>query len=738
MKFREYLLPAFPVTMLGLLTWWQPGNLFGFDSPPIDAIWAGEVLPIGDAWSNSALVWESGSSFGTDGAVSNWHVVNSIILSIITLIFSSDVAHRFIIACGTFGLGTLITFYVFRTLDFHPLVALLSALSYSFGTYFVIQINRGHVFEVASASFIPLLLLINISPVKPLPAIFIGSVISAFEPRFAFMAITFMFIYTIFLLLFKSVLFTRTIAWAYIFGLCGSILPHLSWLSQIAIFGAENSYIQTYHHVSSLRSLSSTGYQLDDALVSRHPLWPFSLSWDSDNYFDVPWFWKIKLIILACSLLLSTTNRIILPTVLLWLISSFFAKGSNAPFGIVNEWVFSYVPGFNAFRASEKFAVLSQLFSSLLIGYWIEFGLSLIKNRFILCVFYSASFLFVTIPIMPYIIRSDSEHLSYIIPKNLPEDVYRFQQSVENSERTGRILVVPWGAQGFTTSSFNQYVSLYHVINSLDMLSERDAKVFSDDVLDSYRKLFSNPKLEDILWAANFKKILVPYDPDQIVFGRGGNGFGGGNPGRDQTRNLVELWSGIPQNPSFENIGVFDLSDNPGPVYIVQDVDKNATTSAFSYQEMIPKKSSLVKSADIHKLSESRYLVVFKKAEVGWLILSQNFSPLWRACKLEDTESQNFGLRGIFWWSEPSLAKSCENSLYSQHSLIMGFMNTWRIQANKNDIILIEYLPQRVYELGWFTTILIYSIFGITITVLIAKIAYKYIVHTNKMSPKHL
>ena len=255
MKLREYLLPAFPVTMLGLLTWWQPGNLFGFDSPPIDAIWAGEVLPIGDAWSNSALVWESGSSFGTDGAVSNWHVVNSIILSIVTLIFSSDAAHRFIIACGTFGLGTFITYYVFRTLRFHPLVALLSTVSYSFGTYFVIQINRGHVFEVASASFIPLLLLIiNTSPIKPIPAIFIGSAISAFEPRFAFMAITFMFLHTCLLLLFKYVLFKRTLVVSYIFVCCGAILPHLSWLSQIAIFGAENSYIQNYHDISSLRN----------------------------------------------------------------------------------------------------------------------------------------------------------------------------------------------------------------------------------------------------------------------------------------------------------------------------------------------------------------------------------------------------------------------------------------------------------------------------------------------------
>jgi len=717
MKLTEYLLPAFPVTVLGILTWWQPGHLLGFDSPPIDAIWAREVLPIGDAWSNSALVWESGSSFGTDGAVSNWHVVNSIVLSLITLIFSSDTAHRFIIGCGTFGLGTFITYYVFRTLRFHPLVALLSAISYSFGTYFVIQINRGHVFEVASSSFIPLLLVIINSfrksalYIKPITAIFIGSAISAFEPRFAFMSIFFMSLYTLLLLFFKYIEFSRAIIWSFIFLCCGSILPHLSWLSQIAIFGVKNSYIQSYHDVSSLRNLSLSGYQLEDSLTSRHPLWPYSLSWEADYYLDVPFFWKVKLVILVFCLLLSPTKRFILPTALMWLVSSFFAKGSNEPFGILNEWIFSYVPGFNAFRASEKFAILSQLFSSILIGHWIYLGLYWIKNKLVWVIFILTTFLFVILPITPYIIRSDSEHLSYFIPKYLPADVYAFQESVKNSERTGRILVVPWGGQGFATSSFNQYVSLYHIVDILSIVSRDSVYFFSRDKLDDYKKLFSNPRLKDILWAANFKKILVPYDADKIVFGRDGNGFGESNPGRDQTRNLIELWSGIAHNPKFETIGVFDLTENPGPAYIVHDLKNDATGSEFPYEEIIPTEASISYSANIHKLSESRYLVKFKNKENGWLILSQNFSPLWRLCKLEKKEFNDFGSRGLFWWSNHSLATSCENSLFSQHVSIMGFMNTWRIKADPGDMLFIEYFPQRIYETGWLITICIYTLF---------------------------
>lgn len=105
------------------------------------------------------------------------------------------------------------------------------------------------------------------------------------------------------------------------------------------------------------------------ALSLLHPNWP-------ENIFGKTYFLKSEFLALPIlafsSLLFIQTAKSKIPIIcfaLLGLVGAFLSKGSNAPFGEVNIWVYTHVPGMYLFRDPTKFYIMIALSYSILIPF---------------------------------------------------------------------------------------------------------------------------------------------------------------------------------------------------------------------------------------------------------------------------------------------------------------------------------------------------------------------------------
>jgi hypothetical protein len=153
-------------------------------------------------------------------------------------------------------------------------------------------------------------------------------------------------------------------------GIIAALL-HMFWMLPIVMGGEGISGLEgEYTGPGMLKFLSVA--DLSHALSLLHPNWPENLF--GKVYFLQPEF--LVLPILAFSSLHFINHKIsnnkLLFFSLLTLIGSFFAKGVNAPFGGIYQWLFTNIPGFIMFRDPTKFYLFIAIGYSVLIPFVLE------------------------------------------------------------------------------------------------------------------------------------------------------------------------------------------------------------------------------------------------------------------------------------------------------------------------------------------------------------------------------
>jgi hypothetical protein len=120
------------------------------------------------------------------------------------------------------------------------------------------------------------------------------------------------------------------------------------------------------------------------------------------------------------------------------LVSAFFIKGTNEPFGDVYEWLFKNIPTFNWFRDSTKFFAPFSIAYTLLIGMSTEILFKYaVKKSIFLFVVCTGMFLIVWMPIYTGKINGT---LTY---RNTPEGLNVIDNVVSSDKSFGRILWIP-------------------------------------------------------------------------------------------------------------------------------------------------------------------------------------------------------------------------------------------------------------------------------------------------------
>lgn len=187
-----------------------------------------------------------------------------------------------------------------------------------------------------------------------------------FDPRLAYITVIVVMAYYLFLFVnskrkFKTVLLPVVLV--FFTTLIIAIFLNLFWIIPFALSG--RSIGENYTSLAGFKFFSFSDFSHAFSLL--HPNWPENIF--GKTYFLNPIFLLLPILAYSSLFFLKDTgkNTKILYFAFLGLIGAFLSKGSQEPFGFINEFIFNYVPGMSLFRDSTKFFLLIVLSYSFLI-----------------------------------------------------------------------------------------------------------------------------------------------------------------------------------------------------------------------------------------------------------------------------------------------------------------------------------------------------------------------------------
>ncbi len=339
------------------------------------------------------------------------------------------------------------------------------------------------------------------------------------------------------------------------------------------------------------------------------------------------------------------------------LISIFIAKANQQPFGIINDFFYSYVPLFGIFRTPDtKFGLPIILVLSFLITYSITVQRNKIINILIVtCVILQTWIFFSMVPILEVKIGDSYQRIVKI-----PSEYKEVAKIVNNDEAEGRILFYP----GLSYTNYD-FMNGYGITGQdiLGKMIDRP-KVYSDGFImkqseDQYHKLtneFNPINLGD----ASIRYVYIRNDVNKI--------------------NTIPQKINILTSKQLELIYQSEL----GTLFKVPDkYVKGYITLEYSGEEY--------KNLKVKKINPTKYNIQLSN------IPDRNISIYFNSSFHKD-------------WK----LKSNEDITIHEHSLNNGFGNKWNISINSNneDEVNIEmyFWPQKIFYITAIISLTILSI----------------------------
>lgn len=188
-----------------------------------------------------------------------------------------------------------------------------------------------------------------------------------FDPRVAYVTMLGVVIYLL-VHFFSSRKIILTNAFLLLIPVVLALALNSFWIVSVFKYGFPKGF-EGYSSLLGFQFLSFADFS--HALSLLHPNWPENIF--GKIYFMQPEFMLLPILAYSSLLFLknrtqsNTEQRRIIFFALLGLIGAFLVKGTNPPFGGVNEFLFQYFPGMNMFRDPSKFYILIALSYSILI-----------------------------------------------------------------------------------------------------------------------------------------------------------------------------------------------------------------------------------------------------------------------------------------------------------------------------------------------------------------------------------
>ncbi len=257
--------------------------------------------------------------------------------------------------------------------------AAISSFLYTVNTHTIMMVGGGQMGIALAYSLAPfvvgsfILLIRNQNAYYLLVSSVCLAIQLMFDARISFVTLMMLGLYIPINLIVNFAVVKKTILRSFLFlgGAFGiTFLLQAYWIFPLLIYRQNPADLVYYGYVSPKLFEFLSFATFSQAFSLLHPNWP-------ENIFGKVYFMKPEFLIfpvLAFSpliFLIKTQNKKLILSVLycsvMVIVGAFLSKGTQAPFGEVNIWLYNTIPGFSFFRDPTKFYMVTSLAFSMLI-----------------------------------------------------------------------------------------------------------------------------------------------------------------------------------------------------------------------------------------------------------------------------------------------------------------------------------------------------------------------------------
>lgn len=514
--------------------------------------------------------------------------------------------------------GVIFTsYFLIRYLTKSERGAFIGALVYSYNTYFLVTLTGALYISLAYA-FAPLVFLVFLK-VLDQPTLyykflfaFLAAWLGFIEFRIFYITFLMMTVYFVFFLYFKKASFRIILSYIKQFILPGIlfILMNLFWIFPILFVGALTN------NVLFDRGLFGDGYfEILNAFALFHPWWTWSIPSIFVKQTAAPFLFIFP--ILAVMLLFKRLrdSRIYI-FFILFLVGVFLTKQSGVPFEAMYLWLYNHIPGFNAFRESSKFFVVSSLAIAVLVGYFFaqaqsETATISYKRRW----FMTASLLLVmSIIFFNAKTIATGDIGTMFIPRDVPKEYSELNAFLTSQKEYSRVLWFPHVNRfGISTNTHPAVSMLLNIDTTFADFSTSKQKKLEDHLYDP----FNTHDFNFLLDKQSIQYIVVPSNLvwDDVK-----------SPWRNP-ENFIDKLDTVSflkklDIPSLvqDNIYVYENENYRPHIYLTQKEETIRQEVAFEKADF-EFKNPTEYSLDLKNISEPTYIN-----------FSEKYHPDWRVC----------------------------------------------------------------------------------------------------------
>lgn len=404
--------------------------------------------------------------------------------------------------------------YIFlKYITKNSIAALVGALIYAYNSYFLI-IQTGHLTLMIGFTFAPIVLLFFMKTLEQKSWFYsaltgiTGFLISFYEFRafylLAILAALYYFYYICFIAEGKKlIILKRTL--------------HFAFLPMIIVLLLNFYWILPLMHVTPVsdgsifnRDLFGKEFMnINKATALFHPYWngtkylPFVTQPIQFQFFVLP-------ILAFIGMFLARKNKIVLFYGLVALMGIFLTKQNNIPFPDLYYWMYTHIPGFNAFREASKFYFYIALSYSVLIAAFISWIWENWKTERLLFMRYvitSLLILICLINIKPLVLN---EFDTLFKPRTMPAEYISFNNFIDNQNSYFRTLWLPVDSRWGTNTNLHPKVGVANIVTATwkKFTNATEYPTLGHQFID----IFTYKEMSQLLNLTSIKYIIVPIE----------------------------------------------------------------------------------------------------------------------------------------------------------------------------------------------------------------------------------
>jgi hypothetical protein len=502
-------------------------------------------------------------------------------------------------------LAPFIIYFFFRKFFEKPSAIFIASIIYLFNTYTLILQTAG-VLMLLGDLFLVLTLLFYYkffyekkSSINILMIIFSGFILSTYEFRIFYISCILSSLFVLHYFIYTKRDY-KVFLW-HLFFVISVFILNIHWLLPLINLGQ-----LTDNELFSRNIFGSNYFDISSSLTLFHRFWSFAKPSVFKNQSIPLYFWLIPIFTIL-GIYYSRKKKFSIYFLTIFLLGVFLTKQEGVPFSQIYKWLYSNLPGFNAFREASKFYILNIIGISSLIGYFVnEYKFKNNKIKYFICSVIFLIFFGNTYPIFTGKIDT------LFVPRKYPTQYLEFNKKIENENQSFRILWVPTNSKWGMYSNQNPVLGMseldqkYSYIKKLpDFVEYSKPKNSNINIL---RQEFSN----NIIDRLSIKYLIVPVSVnDEDLFS---------DYGKNRAYYLEIL-----KNSKF--LSAKDLSDNEIAIF------ENDDFRPLIYTTQEPedfRKSTKFLNIEFKKINPTTYEINLKNIKDPiYLNFSENFSSDW-------------------------------------------------------------------------------------------------------------